>query len=157
MICVLVVAGACVQVKRAPAPFTATAIAEARAADTSTMPASCRFHGGVAPVRPALPILRLGQRTERKLDSLGRGELWVRIYAVESGDALNSGFSLEPFGLVGGIERVDRTWVRMREPAGAYHLRIITWPNDWRDSINVRRGFADTLILGLGHRWMCNL
>jgi len=108
-------------------------------------------------VRPAPPILNLGQRVDRQLDSLGLGEMLIRLYAVHGGAAIDARYSLEPRGRTGGIERIDSTCVRMREPAAAYRLKIVNGTNDWRDSIRVRRGFADTLVIGFGHLWMCHI
>ena len=144
--------GSCAQV-----PFASAAAENARAADTASMPPSCRVHGGLAPVRPAPPIFKLAQRVDRQLDSLGLGEAWIRLYAVHGGAAIDAGYSLEPYGRTGAIERVDTAWVRMREPAATYWLKIVNGTNDWRDSIRVRRGFADTLVIGFGHLWMCHI
>ena len=156
-ICVVVAVCACTVVNQVPTPFVSEATRNARVADSARMPPSCRVHGGSAPVRPATPILSLGRRVDRELDSLGLGEMWIRLYAVHGGAPVDAGYWLEPSGRTGGIERIDHTWVRMREPAGAYRLRIVNGTNDWRDSIRVRRGLADTLVIGFGHLWMCRV
>ncbi len=83
--------------------------------------------------------------------------MWIRLYAVHGGDPIDAGYWLEPGGRAGGIERIDRVWVRMREPAGSYRLRIVNRTNDWQNSIRVHRGSADTLVIGFGHLWMCHV
>lgn len=108
-------------------------------------------------MRPAAPVLSGGQFVDRQLDDLGLGEMWIRLYAVDGGEPIAAGLTLEPRGLRAGIQRIDATWVRIREPAGSYRLRIRSLTNDWQDSIRVRRGFADTLIIGFGHLWLCRL
>jgi hypothetical protein len=128
------------------------------AADTAGMPPSCRAHGGVVPYAPALPQLTKGRRREPRLDTLDFGQLWIRLYAVRTHQPTDGGFWLEPRGRVGGIERVDATWIRLEERAGTYQLLIRSiGSTDWRDTIHIRRGSVDSLAIGLGNSWLCSL
>jgi hypothetical protein len=122
------------------------------------MPPSCRAHGGVARHPAAVPVLARGRRRDARLDSLAFGELWIRLYTARTQQPTDGGFWLEPRGRVGGIERIDATWVRLEEPAGTYSLLIRSMGStDWRDSIEVRRGYVDSLSIGLGNLWICYL
>lgn len=124
-------------------------------ADSTDMPPSCRAHGGFAPRRNAPPVFAEGQHRESRLDSLGLGQLWVRVYGTRDGQPLYPIFSLEPYPRAGGLQRVDTTWVRVEEPEGKYLLVVRSFGDDWRDSVAIRRGFADSLTLGLGNKWLC--
>jgi hypothetical protein len=82
----------------------------------------------------------------------------LRVFRVRNGEVTDSSFWLDPRGLVGGIQRVDATLVRIEESAGTYQLRIRTiGTSDWQDSVHFRRGYADTLVIGLGNPWLCGL
>src|SRR5689334_19139238 len=78
--------------------------------DSTDIPPSCKAHGGFAPRRDAPPVLTKGQRREPRLESLGLGQLWLRVYATRDGKLLNPIFSLEPYPRAGGLQRVDTTW-----------------------------------------------
>ena len=156
----IVLAVSCARPYVPPAPFSAIAAAEIRAADSTKNLSPCFVpnHGrGRPPVAPAKPIYRQGRRPDAELERNGLGELWIRTYSVESGQALNAAFNVQPNGRAKGIARVDSNWVRMREPARTYLLQLLSWPNRWEDSVTFRSGFVDTLVLGLGRRWMCSI
>ena len=137
---------------RAPLPE------ESVTTDLVWVPASCRAHGGERPHPNAESLLTLGRNLDRRLDRLGLGQLWIRLYAVRTGQAIDGGFWLEPRGRNGGIERVDSTWVRLEEHPGSYNLRIRSiGSSEWQDTIRIRRGRADSLTIGLGNPWLCRL
>src|SRR5438477_12130107 len=46
----------------------------------------------------AAPILSRGRRVDRQLESLGFGEMWIRLYAVHGGESIDAGYWLEPRG-----------------------------------------------------------
>lgn len=160
MCCTMVLAVSCARGYVLPAPFSAIAAAEIRVADSTRNRSPCLVpnHGpGIPAVAPAKPIYRQGRRPDAELERSGLGELWIRTYSVESGKALDASFNVQPYGRVNGIARVDSNWVRLREPARTYLLQLLSWPNRWEDSVTFRSGFVDTLVLGLGHRWMCSI
>lgn len=125
--------------------------------DTASMPASCRVHGGLPPRPSTGPIWDRGRRVVPGLDSLG--QLWLRLYLVRTGEPFGGGMMLEPYPRrVGRIERVNAIWIRAEVPAGRYLLRLRGLNTlEWRDSIDVRRGYADTLTIGVGNPWLCFL
>lgn len=124
--------------------------------DSTDMPPSCRGHGGVAPRRSAPPVLAQGKLRVPRLDSLALGQLWLRVYATRDGEPMNPIYSLDPYPRAGGLQRVNDAWVRIEEPEGKYLLQLRSFFGvDWKDSVAIRRGFVDSLTIGLGNSWLC--
>jgi len=124
-------------------------------------PPSCRAHGGTPPVPSAPPQWARSARRDHTLDSLGIGRLFVYISAARTGEPLQSAaLYLEPSlpGIVQGYV-AGGGWAHLQAPGGRYALRIrsIQTREAILDSLDVRRGFADTLRLAVGQPWFCGL
>ena len=128
-----------------------------------SMPPSCRVHGGTRPVRSALPVWAPARRLDRRLDSLAAGEVAVHLSSATTGRPFKSAaVSLEPGPPGSVIMRYPTSdgWSRLRAPAGRYLMRIRSIDGAFLallDSFPIRRGYADTLILVVGHPWLCGL
>jgi len=127
-----------------------------------SMPPSCRAHGGTSPVRSAPPLWTRSARPERALDSLDSGRLLIHLTAARTGESLQTGAiyleAFQPSRRVQGY-LADGGWARLQAPAGRYALRVrsIGVGEGVLDSLDVRRGFADTLRLAVGQPWFCGL
>jgi len=139
-----------------PVAASTSAGVEIMPPDSTDIPPACRAHGGYAARRNAPPVFARGQRREPRLDSLGLGQLWVRVYATLDGKPVEPIFSLDPYPSTVRLQRVNPMWVRFDAPEGKYLLVARNFlGDDWRDTVAVRRGFVDSLTLGLGNRWIC--
>ena len=130
-------------------------------ANPDSMPPSCRVHGGTAPVKPGLPLWIFSAQRDRALDSLGSGRLLIHLVSARTGEPLQSAAlyleSIAPRRPITGY--VSEGWARLQAPAGRYALRIraIGFGAAMIDSLDLRRGYADTLRLAVGQQWFCSL
>jgi hypothetical protein len=140
---------------------TALAIHILGAVDPDSMPPSCRAHSGTPPVRSFPPALALSTARDRRLDSLGAGHLLVHVISARTGQPFGSAaILLEPAlarrSLIG---IAPDGWARVEAPAGRYRMRVraIAAGDARLDSIDIRRGYVDTLKLAVGQPWICGL
>jgi hypothetical protein len=130
-------------------------------ANPDSMPPSCRVHGGTPPVAWAPPSWTWSKQRDHGLDSLGAGRLVIHLVSARTGVALQTGAlyleATPPSRPIRGY--VSEGWTHLQAPAGRYALRIrsIGLGQAILDSLDVRRGYADTLRLGVGQPWFCRL
>jgi hypothetical protein len=145
----------------APQASTVTALRMLGEANPDSMPPSCRVHGGTAPVKSGPPLWTWSAQRDRGLDSLGSGRLLVHLVSARTRESLQSAAvyleSTAPRRPITGY--VSEGWARLQAPAGRYALRIraIGFGEAIIDSLDLRRGYADTLRLAVGQRWFCSL
>ena len=130
-------------------------------ANPDSIPASCRVHGGTRPIPWAPPRWMPSTHRDRVLDSLGAGRLLIQLSSARTGETLQSGaldlVSTAPGRPIRGY--VSEGWARLQAPAGRYAMRIrsIGFGEAILDSLDLRRGYADTLKLAVGQPWFCSL
>ena len=123
-------------------------------ANPDSMPASCRVHGGASPVAWAPPRWTWSKHPDRSLDSLAAGRLLIHLVAASNGESLQSGAldltSKSPGRPIRGY--VSGGWAHFQAPAGRYslHIRSIGFGEAILDSLDFRRGYADTVHLAVG-------
>jgi hypothetical protein len=126
-----------------------------------SMPPSCRAHGGTPPVRSAPPIWVQGRQLDRHLDSLGAGKIFVHLVSARTAIPFATAvISLEPASpraLIAAYTANDG-WAQIQAPARRYAMRVRSiGVAAILDSLLIRRGYADTLMLEVGQAWLCGL
>jgi hypothetical protein len=124
------------------------------------MPPSCRVHGGSPPIPSSPPEWAQSAHPDRRLDSLNVGQLLIDLSAAPKSDPVTiAAASLDTAPNHAAVANYIREgWIHLQAAAGRYMLRVRTIPvTAFLDSVVVRRGYADTLRLRLGHPWYCGL
>ena len=125
-----------------------------------SMPPSCRMHGGTPPVRSAPPILIQSMQLDPDLDGGADGKIFIHLVSARTDLPFAALISLEPASprtLIAG-RASDSGWVQIQAPARRYvaHIRSIG-VSAFIDSLPIRRGYSDTLMLKVGQPWLCGL
>ena len=159
----VVLAAACRLIAPSVVPSAPTSAVIHLDGDTNprSMPPSCRAHGGTPPVASAPPRWTAGTRRDRRLDSLGVGQLTVHVTSART----EKPFDLALVSLEGSSSPAARAgtvadgWAQLEAPAGRYVLQVRAFAlvRARLDAVSIRRGYTDTVVLVVGQPWKCGI